>query len=55
MMIPMTIRDEAIGVVSFLRDGTSQRAFGPADQALAEEVGRRLSFAAEIDRLRARR
>lgn len=55
IMAPLTIRGQHIGALTLLRENIpSQRDFGPADRALAEEVARRISFAIQIDRLSAR-
>jgi PAS domain S-box-containing protein len=49
---PLTIRGESVGTLTLLReDVPTRRDFGPADQALAEELARRISFALEIERL----
>lgn len=50
----LEIQGEPVGILICLRDHTDphRRAFGPADEALAAELGRRLAFALELEQLR---
>lgn len=54
MVLPLTVRGEERGRVSFLRQNaqTDRRDFGPADVALATEIARRLAFALELEQIR---
>jgi signal transduction histidine kinase/ActR/RegA family two-component response regulator len=50
MIVPLRARGQTLGAVSLIA-AESRRRFGPADLALAEEVGRRAGLAADNARL----
>ena len=51
LTVPLAIRGENVGALTLLRENVpTRRDFGPADQALTEELARRISFALEIER-----
>jgi GAF domain-containing protein len=50
--VPIAVRGRQVAMLRLAREmAVTRRDFGPADQALAEELARRVSFAVEIDRL----
>jgi PAS fold/PAS domain len=52
IVAPLTLRGRSLGRVTLLReDAASRPEFGPADRALADELGRLIAFAVEISRL----
>ena len=50
MTVPLTTRGSTIGAISFI-SAESERVYGPADLALAEELGRRVAMAVDNARL----
>jgi PAS domain S-box-containing protein len=50
MLVPLRVRDRALGVLSFVRS-ESERRYGPAEVALAEELAHRAAIAIENARL----
>jgi signal transduction histidine kinase len=50
MTVPLTARGRTIGAISFV-SAESERTYGPADLALAEELGRRVATAIDNARL----
>ena len=54
MVVPLHGREGVLGVISFVTTGRSERRFGAADLALAEEIARRTAAAVENARLYAR-
>jgi signal transduction histidine kinase len=49
LIVPMTLRGQTLGTLAFARSGPD-RAYGPAERALAEDLGRRAAAAVDNGR-----